>query len=257
MAGTRKEWLQFGSGKTYFHRVHRPLQCLVFITPLLLFYQIASFVTPIELGGGVGGSGHVIAFILMRNFFALFGAFGTFLPLLAVIAILFFWHLARRDPWELDPRLYAGMAAEAIIWGVPCFVIGVAIQRHLPTPAAGVEAVRGLVELSWQNQVILSVGAGVYEELLFRLIGINILSMIFVDAFEIRPSVSIPLIIVLSSVLFSLYHYLGHESFALDTFSYRTAFGIYLAGVYVYRGFGITVGAHTVYDLIYTLFAMG
>jgi len=34
------DWLIFGKGKGYFHRVHHPLQCLVFITPLLLIYQI-------------------------------------------------------------------------------------------------------------------------------------------------------------------------------------------------------------------------
>jgi len=38
------------------------------------------------------------------------------------------------------------------------------------------------------------------------------------------------------------------------TFGFRTAMGIYLAGVYIYRGFGIAVGAHAVYDLIVVAF---
>ena len=43
-AAKRTDWIQMGSGKGYAHRVHQPLQCLVFITPLLLFYQIASVI---------------------------------------------------------------------------------------------------------------------------------------------------------------------------------------------------------------------
>ena len=42
MRRKRKDWLVFGSGKSYLDRVHHPLQCLIFITPLLLFYQIGS-----------------------------------------------------------------------------------------------------------------------------------------------------------------------------------------------------------------------
>lgn len=258
MARKRKEWLQIGTGKSYFHKVHRPLQCLVFITPLLLFYQIASFVMPPEPGGG---NWHVVAFVLMREFFALFGAFGNVLPLLAVVAILLFWHLARKDPWDFDPRLYAGMASESIIWGVPFVIIGLALQRHLPGPAAGIlgtmSTETGGGGVPWQTGVVLSVGAGVYEELLFRLIGINLLSMLFIDLCDIKPSLSVPLIIVTSAVLFSLYHYLGTEPFNAATFAYRTAMGIYLAGIYMYRGFGIAVGAHAVYDLILVIFAIG
>jgi hypothetical protein len=251
MARDGTDWLRIGSGKTYFHLVHRPLQCLIFIAPLLVFYQIASFVVPVHTGGA---GWNVVAFVLMLKFFAFFGAFGNVLPLLAVVAILLFWHLARKDPWELDPPLYGGMAAESIIWGIPFVILGLAMQRHMPGPAAGVLAAEGMGTLPWQSQGVLSVGAGVYEELLFRLIGINILSMILVDVLEMKPGAAMPLIVIISAVLFSLYHYLGNESFRLDTFGFRTAMGIYLAGVYVYRGFGITVGAHTVYDLIVVAF---
>src|SRR3954452_8496104 len=98
MGKKRKEWLQFGSGRSYVHRVHRPLQCLVFITPLLLFYQIASTLHP-WTPQTTGYNPHVVAFVLMLNFFKLFGAAGNVLPLMAVVAILIFWHLARKDPW--------------------------------------------------------------------------------------------------------------------------------------------------------------
>ena len=67
------------------------------------------------------------------------------------------------------------------------------------------------------------------------------------------PASAIPLVIITSAVLFSAYHYLGAEGalpFNMSVFLFRTMAGIYFAGVYVFRGFGIVVGAHAIYDLI-------
>jgi membrane protease YdiL (CAAX protease family) len=185
----------------------------------------------------------------MRGFFAWFGVAGNVLPLLAVIAILIFWHLARKDPWDFEPSLYAGMAAESVLWGIPFIVIGMAALGQGPHPLAG--AIEPAAS-AWNN-IVLSVGAGVYEELLFRLIAINLLSMILMDLFEMKPGTGIPLIIITSALLFSAYHLLGDEPFDAGIFAFRAAMGIYLAGIYIYRGFGIAVGAHMVYDLIATV----
>src|SRR5687768_9670920 len=121
MARKRTDWLQFGSGKSYFHRVHQPLQCLIFITPLLLYYQIAALISPWSADQGAGGGPQVVAFVLMLKFFGWFGVAGNYFPLLAVVAILLFWHFARKDKWSFDPKLYAGMAGESIIWAIPIF----------------------------------------------------------------------------------------------------------------------------------------
>ncbi|HVS73050.1 MAG TPA: CPBP family intramembrane glutamic endopeptidase [Phycisphaerae bacterium] len=245
----RTEWFQIGSGKTYAHRTHWPLQSLIFILPLLLFYQIATAIHPWAPAANQTPP-QLVAFALLLKFFALFGAAGNILPPLAVIAILLGWHLARKDKWEIDPQLYLGMAGESLLWALPIFVIGLALVRHASLQAA---AAPTPTTLPWQTDVVLSVGAGIYEELLFRLIAIILLNILFVDIFELKTSVAIPLILILSAVLFAAYHYLGTESFAtggIGTFLFRTAMGIYLAGIFIYRGFGVTAGAHAAYDLI-------
>ena len=252
----RTDWLQLGSGKSYAHRVHRPLQCLVFISPLILCYQIASALHPWyseQAASGTTYGPQVVAFVLMLKFFALFGAVGNILPPLAVIAILFFWHLARKDPWEFDPKLYLGMFAESIVWAVPIFVIGLAVTRHTALAAAPASLSAG-PQLPWQTETVLSIGAGIYEELLFRLVAIILLNIILIDIFEMKVQTAIPIIILTSAILFAAYHYLGTERFNLATFTFRTAMGIYLAGIFIYRGFGIAVGTHTTYDLIVVAF---
>ena len=188
----------------------------------------------------------------MLQFFGLFGVVGSYFPLLAVVAILLSWHLARKDRWSFDPQLYLGMAAESVVWGVPILIIGMAVMRY-STPAFGLP-ILAAAELPLRSQIVLSVGAGVYEELLFRLIAITVMNMILVDVFEMKIQAAIPIIIVASAVRFSAYHYLGPEPFDTGKFFFRTGIGIYLAGIYIYRGFGIAVGAHTVYDLILAIF---
>jgi hypothetical protein len=255
MARKRTEWLQFGSGKTYAHRTHWPLQCLIFITPLLLFYQIAAAIHP-WVASPDQAPPHVVAFVLLLRFFEIFGAAGNILPPLAVVAILISWHVARKDKWTLDPPLYAGMAAESVVWAIPIFVIGLVLVRTSWRMAGGMalQAPIGPGSLPWQTEIVLSVGAGIYEELLFRLMAIILLNIVLVDIFELKTTTAIPLVLILSAVMFSAYHYLGNEPFNAATFLFRTAMGIYLAGIFIYRGFGIAVGAHAVYDVIAVTF---
>jgi membrane protease YdiL (CAAX protease family) len=59
--------------------------------------------------------------------------------------------------------------------------------------------------------------------------------------------------VVISSLAFSLYHYLGSEPFSPQTFAFRTAAGFYFGAVFVFRGFGISAGSHAAYDVVVTL----
>jgi Type II CAAX prenyl endopeptidase Rce1-like len=238
-------WLNFGSENTYFDRTHRPLQCLIFIAPLLIIYQIGTMLHP--WNPGTDHQPNVIAFILILRFFEMFGAVGLYLPLLTVVAILLGWHLSRRDPWRIEPGLYFGMAGESFLWAIPMLLMAVLVARGAPmyAPAGG-----DMHGLTWQTRAVLSIGAGVYEELLFRLILITFLNILLVDILRLSLGIAIPLILVISAVMFSLYHYLGDEPFSLATFLFRTVAGLYFAGLFIFRGFGIDVAAHSAYDLM-------
>ena len=99
------------------------------------------------------------------------------------------------------------------------------------------------------NNFILSIGAGLYEELIFRFLLLFVLSKSFIFIFKIKEFLSLVLSIVVSSVLFSMFHYIGLETFTPISFTMRFIAGIYLSLIYINRGFGIVALTHAFYDL--------
>jgi membrane protease YdiL (CAAX protease family) len=58
------------------------------------------------------------------------------------------------------------------------------------------------------------------------------------------------LALLVSGLLFALYHYLSpYEHFQLRTLVFRTLAGGYFGLLYLLRGFGVTAGSHSAYDL--------
>ena len=69
----------------------------------------------------------------------------------------------------------------------------------------------------------------------------------------VRKAIAGPVIVLVPAILFSLYHYLGPEHFSLQSFVFRTLAGVYFGIVFLCRGFGITAGAHSAYDILIVL----
>jgi len=95
----------------------------------------------------------------------------------------------------------------------------------------------------------LSIGAGLYEELVFRLMAFAALSFLLLDTLRMRKRWAFPLIVASTAIVFALYHYLGSEPFSLPTFAFRSAAGVYFGVIFLCRGFGITAAAHIAYDI--------
>jgi membrane protease YdiL (CAAX protease family) len=100
-------------------------------------------------------------------------------------------------------------------------------------------------------QFLTFLGAGVYEEIVFRfgLFGgmLLLLRLLFFPRF-----LAIPLAAVASALLFALAHHVGPwgEPWRRDYFLFRTAAGLYFTALYLFRGLGVAVGAHAAYDLL-------
>ena len=224
----------------YWHHSELPLASLLFLLPLVVAYEVGTrFLTE---GALQGKEQQIIAFLLLRQFFGWCGAHGRFLPAAALFGILLAWHILRRDPWVVRLETLAGMALESVLLAFPVLVMGLALARYFPLQATTGRS---------GEAVILALGAGVYEELVFRLILITLLSLILRDAFQMGAASAGVLMVVTSALLFSAYHYLSpYEEFHAQTFTFRTLAGVYFGVLFLTRGFGITAASHAAYDVL-------
>ncbi len=238
--------------KSYWDITHRPLQCLVFVLPLVLAYEIGMAVLH-----GRATDQQLAAQVILHWLFSLFGASGAYLPGIVLIIVLLFWQIASRYPWKIGLQPLAGMAGESVLWAIPLFFF----HQWLPglTALSGPSSVTPLAAARgpaapWDD-LLLSIGAGIYEELLFRLIGISLLTFLLIDTLGMKQAAGVALAVIFSSLLFGLHHYapIGNDTWDTARFAFRTAAGAYLACVFVVRGFGVAVGCHAMYDIIATL----
>ena len=223
----------------------RPLHVLAFLSPLIAFYEIGSILYLSGISSGVD----VSARRLLRVFFEQFGAFSLHLPGIALAAVLLIWHVLERDRWKLSWKVLGLMFLESLVWTLPLLVLGLFFSHHggrsLLASDSQVEA------LSWQARLTLSLGAGIYEELLFRLIAIAAVHMVLVDLLKIPDRVGYAISALLASMAFAAYHDIwtpGGMNVGLAL--YCLVAGLYLSAVFVTRGFGLAVAAHAWYDVV-------
>lgn len=228
----------------------RPLVCLVFITPLLIVYELGGLLLgPHALRNGADS--------WLRLTLESIG-FGQYclLPLLTC-GLLLGWHHVRRDAWHFDAGTLSVMTLESTLCAFALF--GLAHLHHAALAHLPVAAMAGPTEetlVMTTGRVIAYCGAGVYEELLFRLLLLPAAAALGQLAGLTRRR-SWGVSIVATSLLFSAAHYHGFTvaGYAFDwySFSFRFAAGLTFAALFVLRGFGIVVGTHAIYDVLVEL----
>ncbi len=216
-----------------------PLESLVFLLPFVLFYELGS--RRLEPSLADAASDRVVAFQLLRVFFELFGTTGRWMPALAVVAVLVGAQAASRESWRVRPRGVLWLYVESVAWALP--LLAVCRLMRLIGHAGGSAGL-------WPD-LVLCVGAGVYEELVFRLILICVVVMIGADLLRLSPGWTTLAGVAISALLFAAHHHppIGSEPFEAVRFGFRVAAGASLGLLFVYRGYGVAAGTHVVYNL--------
>ncbi|TVQ32746.1 MAG: CPBP family intramembrane metalloprotease [Phycisphaeraceae bacterium] len=245
---------------TYYNISKRPLHVLVFLAPLLVLYELGAAFYLAPADGGAGAD--IRARRLISIFFDLFGVTGLILPGLALVVVLLVWHTLKRDRWSIEPRVIGGMAGEAILFTLPLLVfaqlVGASIQANAEAAAAMAAAGASgatLAEMPWQARATIALGAGLYEELLFRMVGIALIHVLLVDLLGVKQKTGTAVSVVLTAIAFALYHDQVFSSAGIDllyVFFYFVA-GLYFGAIFIFRGFGIVVATHALYDLVVLL----
>lgn len=250
-----------GGRESYWSISMRPLHVLVFLLPLIVAYEAASvaYLTNPSLGTRES----IKAERLFVDFFDLFGAAGAYMPGVALVIVLLTWHIISADKWKIRWPYIGGMAAESVAWTLPLVVLGAAFTRFGAASVSASEggwsalAAVGLADApfgshSWQAKLAISIGAGLYEEMLFRLVGIAAVHALFRDLLGAREVAARIVAVLGTSLAFAFYHEVWLQDGALDwvRVTFLTISGCYLGVVYILRGFGIVVATHALYDVV-------
>jgi membrane protease YdiL (CAAX protease family) len=101
----------------------------------------------------------------------------------------------------------------------------------------------------------VALGAGIYEELLFRVLLVGGLAVFARRVLGWRPMPAGVLAALVGAMIFSAFHYIGPygDPFSLPTFVFRLIAGLLFSAMYLVRGFGITAWTHALYDVFLIL----
>jgi membrane protease YdiL (CAAX protease family) len=235
---------------SYWQATRHPGPCLLFLAPLLIGYEIGV----LTLGSEQAASLRNGADAWLRDGL---GTIGLTHPVAApafVVLLLAVWFLRQRDSIPDDtPNLCLGMALESVaaalvLWGLSRLYaplldrLGVVLSTSADSPPLNTVVI---------GQVVTYVGAGIYEEVVFRLALFGLLRGVLTAA-QVPARTAVALAAVTAAVLFAAAHHVGAHGEHIDGFNFlfRVLAGLYFTALYQFRGFGIAVGAHACYDVL-------
>ena len=221
---------------------------LLFALPLLVLYELGAMLIADGRGGGMRNG----ADVLLRTLLATGGVQGTlaFTAALAVGAAVIVALERRRKKVPLRMPYFVGMlgesAAYALVFG---FIVATATQVLLGGMVR-FAADGGITNMPLMDGIVLSLGAGIYEELLFRVILTGGLFALLLAAGMKRQTAGI-IAVVVSAFIFSAFHYVGPYAYPLElnSFTFRLLAGLAFSALYMARGFGVAAWTHALYDV--------
>jgi hypothetical protein len=242
----------------YWQQTRSPRYSVSFAVPLLIMYEVLAFTLSYGEASGVRNG----ADVLLKSLFLLLGGrlgWAAFGIMLAGGGALSIWLDCRRSP-GIRPRYFGWMAAESLTYALSFGLVASALTGLL-LPGLSL-AVRGSAPVSnllarWSvpTQLMISLGAGIYEELLFRVILVSLLIWLANHALGWTSSAANIFAVFTGAIIFSTFHYIGPygDQWTLASFTFRTVAGLLFSGLYVLRGFGITAWTHALYDVLLAL----
>jgi len=225
----------------YWNYTKSPIYSLLFTLPFFLIYEIGIFFTTnddiLVLRNGADA--------LMRQILSIFGLVGLYWLGLLFLLIIIITLYAQRNFWsntEIIGNYFFFMMFESLFWSGVLFLFMSNIYLFLMNPNG-----QYLIQ-----QITLAIGAGIYEEFLFRVILISVIASLFSLIFKWNKKTNYILGMFMSAGIFSVFHFIGDygDYFSFRIFMVRFLAGIFLGMLFIMRGFGITAWSHSIYDLI-------
>jgi len=251
---TSKERRREGSAAelSYWEATRSPYASLMLVFPLLIVYEVGC----VALGSAEHPSLRTGADIWLRGLLSYFGFDSAWLLPSSVVCILIGWQILAGRRRRSEPTILLAMILESVVLAVALVGASRLVDlagNYLESSSTRLLAVDNSVDprVTAATTFLGFLGAGVYEEFLFRLLlvpslfqGLRLVRMPYFVASAVA--------VATSGLFFSLAHHAGipGEPFTWFAFVFRWFAGLAFAWIFVIRGFGIAVGTHTTYDVL-------
>ncbi len=230
----------------YITATRHPWPCLLFLLPLLAAYEGGV----VWLGGTNPEALRNGADTWLHWGLEAFGLSQLYWPpgLIALVFLAWSWQRRRDQPDDLI-ELLIGMALESMVFAGGLLALSRSVGPLLDRLGIALDLAPA-ADQALAN-VITFVGAGIYEEVLFRLALFGGLFWLL-RRLEMPFLLAFPIAGLTAAVLFAAAHHAGPYGEAFDgyVFFFRTLAGLYFTLLFQLRGFGVAVGTHACYDVL-------
>lgn len=239
----------------YFNITRTATYSFLIAVPLLAAYEVLILL----VNNGTDTGVRVGADVWIKQLIALVGDPGMFA--IGIVVLLVGAWVVRRDRNKglpIRPKYFGWMLGESLVYAV---VVALIVSRMVGAlyynTAPGALALVGPQELGLPKMLALSLGAGLYEELVFRVFLVGGLFWVFKKLGPSSEGAGRPIgaylaAAVIGALVFSAVHYIGTfgDPFELPSFTFRFLFGLALNALFLLRGFGIAAWTHAIYDIL-------
>jgi hypothetical protein len=235
----------------YAEASRRPLEILFFLLPLLALFEVG---VALAVRRGDGG----VAVLAQESLAHLLRAAGVraenlglpalSLPAIGIVLTLLVWQVIGRFPWTVRLPVVGGMHLESLAMAVPLVAINALATGRVSADASTLGA---LADQGALTRASAAIGAGVYEELVFRMGIMGALHMLLADVAGWKEPRAWISAVVASAAVFSWAHAWtpGQAPTGAWAYGFLALAGAWWGWLYHWRGFGVAVGAHIAYDL--------
>jgi hypothetical protein len=218
------------------------LTSLILVFPLFLIYQVGVLFTLPMLNG---------VDFLTTLLFASVGLTlkGYLLFLAAVVAVFALAVALLKRKQHFNGKVFLPVILESSLYALTMGSLIVLLMTKVLgfSPHLAV----GLPEQGLLARVVMSLGAGVYEESVFRLGLLGGCIAAFEKLLGMSRWAAVLGALVFSSAVFSFVHYLPPtgDAFSFGSFTFRLLAGVVFGVLYKVRGFAVAVYTHAFYDI--------
>lgn len=264
----------------YLKESQQPIYSALIVLPFLLVYEIGVVLLRSDVINGGQAIIKQLGAPVVRNL----GVSGSLISLVFIVAAFLVWQIRRKGTWKVQAPVLAAMCIESLFFAVILFLIlrlfvhyvtddlrPVPVKRHasMQNSVDHADSARGsavsadakLMPCAVRSNVeagpelrdfVLYCGAGVYEELVFRVLLLGLLVLVLTRLMHMEHAYAWAWAVLAGSIIFSAYHHLGEKGdhYEFNVFLQRLLCGLYFSALYYTRSFGVAAASHAMYDIL-------